>query len=365
MQSTIKTVQPYKLYKKLFLAKKSIIIKLGVVLTILVFQVVSSDSGIWILVVVLFLIAAPLMFYDIQLKRYYEPKVTYSIVRDYANLRCPRSLLVSLIIISIIGTSFAVVGDIQVDSFPVLTLIIGVGSCLLILGLKYFPEKLIMYKSDRMRIKNHQDIDYNVKVDLNDIYGINDKMTLSYQNFQFDQEHLEKGDYLLGVSPLGVYFALKSDSVIKTFIKFEDIDTLGLLCTLGNIFIFNIQSKSKIEINIIIDPDDSLVVSQYKLAETLLNTLDSYILNDYKDQAHTTRRRRITVSPSSMNSSIRPEEITDNTGRSIDLSTVPENNREMQSTEKKRIVEISFTPTVNSELAAGEMITSNRQIELF
>lgn len=363
MDIAIKTVQPYKLYKKLLSAKKSILIKLLIILAFIVPQIITDSK--WLVAVGLLLVASPIMFYDIKLKPLYEPGITYSTIRDYAKLKYPRSILIGFIIFFIIATCIAVFFDIQEETFPVLTLFVCIPFSLLIIGIKFFPE-YFMNKEDRIRIKNHQDIDYNVKVDLNDIYGVNDKMILSYQNFHFNQEHLEKGNYLLGVSPLGVYFAHKNDSVIKTFIKFEDIDTLGLLCTLGNILIFNIQSKSKIEINIIIDPDDSLVVSQYKLAETLLNTLDSYILNENKDLDHSTRRRRITVSPPSMSSSSnRSEEKSENTGRSIDLSTVPENNREMQSTEKKRIVEISFTPTVNSELAAGEMITSNRQIELF
>ena len=224
---------------------------------------------------------------------------------------------------------------------------------------------MLMSKEGRKRLSNHQNVDYNVKVDLNDIYGIDDKMVLSYQNFHFNQKHLEKGDYLLGVSPLGVYFANKSDSVCKVFIKFEDIDTLGLLAAIGNKFIFNIKSKSNVEINIIIDEDDSLVVSPYKIFDTLLDTLDSYIINGGIASAPTARRRRVTLSPTSQSSSINNTEVSSSvSGRSVELEMPETKIDEKQETTNNRVVDILFTDTVIAELAAGELVTSNRKIEL-
>ena len=75
----------------------------------------------------------------------------------------------------------------------------------------------------------HQDIDFNVKVDLNAIFGVNDKLVISYQNFGYEKEKMEDGDYLLGVSPHGVYYVIKNQTITKTKINFNDIDTIGLL----------------------------------------------------------------------------------------------------------------------------------------
>lgn len=360
MKSTIKTVQPYKLYKKFIGAKKSV--KKGIFgALILIVILCNTDPGKWLLAGFLILLAFPVMFYNPALKSQYEPGKSYSFVKDLAQGKRPSYLIKVLQIVGFIG---GIILDIATDCFPVFTLLLGAFFFIFAFVIKKKPE-WFEDKADRKRRQNHQDVDYNVKVDLNEIYGVNDKMTLSYQNFHFDQKHLEKGDYLLGVSPLGVYFAHKLDSVNKTFIKFQDIDTLGLLAAIGNKFIFNIKSISNIEINIIIDQDDSLVVSPYKLIETLLDTLDSFLLNGSVDATPTTRRRRITVSPSSTDSAInKTEDVVTDTGRSIELDTTTEGTTDKQSTRTNRVVDISFTETVIAELAAGEMITSNRQIEI-
>lgn len=369
MKTAIKTVQPYKLYKKIVSAKRrTILSKLGQIILLIIVLFINYDKDdipfLLMMIATLLFLGAPMTLYDYRLKSKYEPGVSYSWVRDYANGRIPHSLNNNLIIIGVIWMFISFICDILDDSFPITTIFFVIGWSLLFFGIKFFFKKM-MNKEDRIRIKNHQDIDYNVNIDLKDIYGVNDKMTLSYQNFDYKQKDLQKGNYILGISPLGVYFAHKVDSVIKTFIKFEDIDTLGLVQTIGNIFIFNIKSKSNVEINIIIDPDDSLVVSQYKLAETLLNTLDSFITNGRKGSAFSTRRRRITVSPSTADSSInKPEKKVVNAGRVIDIDVSSNSIENKPSTNDKRIVNITFTPTVISELASGEMITSNRQIEI-
>ena len=108
-----------------------------------------------------------------------------------------------------------------------------------------------------------------------------------------------------------------------------------------------------------------MVVSPYNLLETLLNTFDSFLLNGGVGTTPTTRRRRITVSPSSTDSTInKTDDVVVDTGRSIELETTTEGPTDKQSTNTNRVVDISFTETVIAELAAGEMITSNRQIEI-
>lgn len=86
MKSTIKTVQPYKLYKKLIGAKKSV--KQGVfsALTIIVIWGLIDPMA-WLIAGFLILLAFPVMFYDPTLKSKYEPGKTYSYVKDLAQGR--------------------------------------------------------------------------------------------------------------------------------------------------------------------------------------------------------------------------------------------------------------------------------------
>ena len=122
---------------------------------------------------------------------------------------------------------------------------------------------------------------------------------------------------------------------------------------------------SNIEINIIIDQDDSLVVSPYKLFDTLLDTLDSFILNGGDIAAPTARRRRITVSPTPSEPIQNPVEATSpDAGRSIELDSATIDYPEEEKAAGNRVIDIAFTDTVIAELAAGEMITANRQIEI-
>lgn len=358
--SQIKTVQPYKLYKKFADAKKSV--KRGIITAIgLIIILGIIDPTAWLIAGILIVLAFPILFYNPFLKAQYEPGKSYSWVKEMAEGKRPSIIIKAL---PFCGLIMGVVSDIILEFFPACTIVIGLLFWRLSVAIQKRPE-LFEDKNSKTRRVHHQDVDYNVKVDLNDVYGINDKMTLSYQNFHFNQKHLKKGDYLLGVSPLGVYFATKSDSVCKAFIKFEDIDTLGLLAAIGNKFIFNIKSKSNVEINIIIDEDDSLVVSPYKLFDTLLNTLDSFIINGGVASAPTARRRRVTLSPTSQSSTINSTEASlPESGRSIELEMPEVIIDQKQETTSNRVVDISFTDTVISELAAGELVTSNREIEL-
>ncbi len=358
--SPIKTVQPYKLYKKFADAKKSV--KIGIITAIgLIIILGIIEPMAWLIAGIFIILAFPILFYNPFLKAQYEPGKSYSWVKEVAEGKRPSFIIKML---PFIGLIMGVVGDIIVECFPAFTIVCGLLFWGLSVAILKKPE-LFEDKGSKTRRLHHQDVDYNVKVDLNDVYGINDKMTLSYQNFHFDQKHLEKGDYLLGVSPLGVYFANKSDSVCKAFIKFEDIDTLGLLAAIGNKFIFNIKSKSNIEINIIIDEDDSSVVSPYKLFDTLLDTLDSYILNGGAAAAPAVRRRRISVSPTSSGPIQSPSDANaSGAGRSIELDTATVNSTEDQNASGNRVIDISFTNTVIEELTSGEMITANRQIEI-
>lgn len=358
--SPIKTVQPYKLYKKFVDAKKSV--KRGIIAAIgLIIILGIIDPTTWLIAGILIILAFPILFYNPFLKAQYEPGKSYSFVKEMAEGKRPSFIIK---VLPFIGLIMGVVCDIIGVCFPAFTIACGLLFWGLSVAIQKKPE-LFEDKESKTRRLHHQDVDYNVKVDLNDVYGINDKMTLSYQNFHFDQKHLEKGDYLLGVSPLGVYFATKFDSVCKAFIKFEDIDTLGLLATFGNKFIFNIKSKSNVEINIIIDEDDSLVVSPYKIFDTLLDTLDSFIINGGIASAPTARRRRVTLSPTSQSSSINNTEVSSSvSGRSVELEMPETKIDEKQETTNNRVVDILFTDTVIAELTAGELVTSNRKIEL-
>lgn len=352
--SQIKTVQPYKLYKKFADAKKSV--KIGIITAIgliIILGIIAPTA--WLIAGILIVLAFPILFYNPFLKAQYEPGKSYSWVKEMAEGKRPSFIIKLLPFIGLIIGAFGGI---------ILAIFLGLLFWGLSVAMQKKPE-LFEDKVSKTRRLHHQDVDYNVKVDLNDVYGINDKMTLSYQNFHFDKKHLKKGDYLLGVSPLGVYFATKSDSVCKAFIKFEDIDTLGLLATIGNKFIFNIKSKSNVEINIIIDEDDSLVVSPYKIFDTLLDTLDSFIINGGIASAPTARRRRVTLSPTSQSSSINNTEVSSSvSGRSVELEMPETKIDEKQETTNNRVVDILFTDTVIAELTAGELVTSNRKIEL-
>lgn len=376
--NTIKTVQPYKLYIKLFSAKRGVQTAFLLAIVILILIGIRAP-GLIILLGAFIIIAFPVMFYNSKLSPQYEPGKTYSFVRkistkEYSHasdipsysINLAKNLLnISNFIQKYITYFFLGIGviiDITSRSFPGGTLLMGCFGW----GMKFLGKKTIEgdIRVEKFRQENHENIDYNVQIDLYDIYGVDDKMILSYQNFQIDQEHLERGDYMLGVSPRGIYFVNKLESVSKVFIRFDEIDTLGLLETIGNLFVFNIKSKNNIEISIIVNKGDSFVVSPEMLIATLLESLDLFLLGDA--EANTAaKRRRITVSTSTTESTnVKTEENSTDSCRSLEKKTEVDSTK--KSTKKgHRIIDISFTQSLTSELSNGELITSNRIIDIF
>ena len=325
----IKTVQPYKLYKKILKDRsKAKFALIGAVVVLLSSIVLDPDLGL-VLVPLFLILSIPLTIYNPRLKAEYEPGVSYKYFRNYKNLQ---------------------------SKLP----------------------KALVDKEEQMRLENHQDVDFNVKVDLNAIYGVNDKLVMSYQNFGYEKEKMEDGDYLLGVSAQGVYYVCKNQTVTKTKINFSDIDTLGLLAGIGNVFVFHIISKQNDEINIIVDQNDSLLVSPFMLFSTLLKLLDDYILNGGVVATPSSRRRVVVssgVGASSGSTSASTQDATNN-NRVIDLSystgvleemrtaTYVGSNRQIEIDENvtsKVVNETPYTPVVNSP--SNETV-SNRDIDL-
>lgn len=292
----IKTVQPYKLYKKILKDRsKAKFALIGAVVVLLSSMVFDPDLGL-VLVPLFLILSIPLTIYNPKLKAEYEPGVSYKYFRNYKNLQ---------------------------SKLP----------------------KALLDKEEQMRLENHQDVDFNVKVDLNDIYGVTDKLVMSYQNFSYEKKKMEDGDYLLGISPQGVYYVCKNQAVTKTKINFGDIDTLGLLAGIGNVFVFHIISKQNDEINIIVDQNDSLLVSPFMLFSALLKLLDDYILNGGV-VANPSSKRRVVVSSGVGTSS-----------GSTSAST-------QDATNNNRVIDLSYSTGVLEDMRTATFVGSNRQIEV-
>lgn len=292
----IKTVQPYKLYKKILKDRsKAKFALIGAVVVLLSSMVFDPDLGL-VLVPLFLILSIPLTIYNPKLKAEYEPGVSYKYFRNYKNLQ---------------------------SKLP----------------------KALLDKEEQMRLENHQDVDFNVKVDLNDIYGVTDKLVMSYQNFSYEKKKMEDGDYLLGISPQGVYYVSKNQAVTKTKINFGDIDTLGLLAGIGNVFVFHIISKQNDEINIIVDQNDSLLVSPFMLFSALLKLLDDYILNGGV-VANPSSKRRVVVSSGVGTSS-----------GSTSAST-------QDATNNNRVIDLSYSTGVLEDMRTATFVGSNRQIEV-
>lgn len=292
----IKTVQPYKLYKKILKDRsKAKFALIGAVVVLLSSMVFDPDLGL-VLVPLFLILSIPLTIYNPKLKAEYEPGVSYKYFRNYKNLQ---------------------------SKLP----------------------KALLDKEEQMRLENHQDVDFNVKVDLNDIYGVTDKLVMSYQNFSYEKKKMEDGDYLLGISPQGVYYVCKNQAVTKTKINFGDIDTLGLLAGIGNVFVFHIISKQNDEINIIVDQNDSLLVSPFMLFSALLKLLDDYILNGGV-VANPSSKRRVVVSSRVGTSS-----------GSTSAST-------QDATNNNRVIDLSYSTGVLEDMRTATFVGSNRQIEV-
>lgn len=342
----IKTVQPYKLYKKIFQDKsKAKVAVISAAIALLVMCILDAEVAIPI-VLVLVLLGIPIMIYNPMLKKEYEPGKSYSWVKNAVSGK-PTFLIKWLPIIGWIG---GIIVDITALMFPICTLILGGVFTLLAYLIKKKPEKLAMMdkwldKETHLRWENHQNVDYNVKVDLNAIYGVNDKLVISYQNFNYEKEKMEDGDYLLGVSAQGVYYVCKNQTITKTKINFGDIDTLGLLAGIGNVYVFHIISKQNDEINIIVNENDSLLVSPIMLFNTLLELLDDFILNGGAVSNVSSRRRRVSVSP----------------GANTETGSTVTESQEMSN---RRVVDITYSAGVLEEMRTAAYVGSNRQIEI-
>lgn len=358
----IKTVQPYKLYAKLVEAKPSVkrsfILGIVVMIAACLFAIIEDPIMLFVPILIV-LLALPTVLYDPFLKQFYQPKESYSSIRDYAQGLPPRYMVKFL---PILGIVVGILMDVIMDEFPVFTF--GLGIMLIILAglIKFFPN-VFLSQQFKNQIKHHKDVDYNAKVDLNVTYGVNDKLFLSYQSFNFDQHKLENGDFILGVSPLGIYFAHKKGKVEKLFIKYNEIDTMGVLLGIGNVLIFNVKSIHNNELNIIIDDNKSFVVSPYKIFDKLLTTVDEFLLNGSVASAPIERRRRV-VTTSSTDIATPQVESTTN-GRAIDMDTTTETIKEPSENTNKRVIDIEFTPEVVAELAQGSFIEANRSIDIF
>lgn len=364
--ATIKTVQPYKLYKKILKDKSSAKWSMiGVLALFIIMALIEEEPALFLIPLILILITLPLVIYNPTLKKEYEPGKSYSWVKEYATTGIPTFVSNALKFLAIAGWIVGLLLDILDGEFPLCTLIAGGSFSLIAYLIKKNPKRWMSWNND-IQMQNHQDVDYNVKVDLNDIYGVNDKLIMSYQNFGYEKENMDDGDYLLGVSAQGVYFVSKNQTVTKTKINFGEIDTLGLLAAIGNVYVFNIISTKNVEINMIIDQNKSLMVHPVMLFNTLLNSLDSYIQNGGVVPNSNARRRRVSVSTDDT------KRYTNNTSaeldsqRSIDLdeSKAQPDTIEEQKTSNKRVIEISYTNGVLEEMAAASFVESNRKIEL-
>ncbi len=366
----IKIALGYKLLATLLVAKPSVkrtfIITLSIPLISLVLQLaISGDPTMLIVVgiVILLLIVVGLFFREV----YYEPKKSYKGLRDVAQEQIPEVYNFIIKYFPVIGIIGGLIVDIACAIFPGGIILLGGGFCLIAYFTKYMiknkPE-YINHKHIRMQLKNHQNIDYNAKVDLNEIYGVNDKLLLSYQNFDFSQKRLEDGDFIVGVSPLGIYFAHKKNVIQKLFVKFGDIDTIGILPGLGNVFVFHIRTIRNTELNIIIDATASLAISPHKLFDKLLNALDEFLLNGSVASTTVERRRRVVTTPSTVIATT-PRVESSTSGRAIDMDTTTETIKESSDNTNRRVIDIEFTPEVVAELAQGSFIEANRSIDVF
>ena len=358
----IKTVQPYKLYKKIYHDKSNV--KLTFIISLIlifIYPFLFGEPEMFLIVPFFLIMMLPIMVYNPFLKKIYQPGKSYTWVKDYTNGRYPSFLTNFLFIVGFVGTIVGLIIDLDLGDDFVFT-ICGCSILLLAFLIKKFPS-IFMSKEQKLRRKHHQNIDYNVKVDLNEIYGVQDKLIISYQNFNFEKKKMANGDYMLGVSPQSVYFISKNQIATKTKIDLADIDTLGLLATIGNVFVFNIISKHDIEINIILKEDDSLVVSPYALFNALLDNIDNFIQNGGVVANNSAHRRKIVTNNETSNAS--NETSLNNEGRNIDLEeTKISSNEESIKPTSNRIVDISFSSSIIEEMSEATYIESNRKIDI-
>ena len=113
----IKTVQPYKLYAKLAEAKpsvrKSFIWGIVIIIGASLFAIVD-DPIMLFLPIMIIAIAVPTTIYNPSLKPFYQPKESYSSIRDYAHGLPPRYLTK---ILPIIGFVSGICMDVMLNLF--------------------------------------------------------------------------------------------------------------------------------------------------------------------------------------------------------------------------------------------------------
>lgn len=360
----IKTIQPYKLYAKLVNAKPSV--KMSIRIYAISFVIISLfwiiyDPTSAIIIAFFLILSLPLIAFDPWLKRYYQPKKSFDTVRAMAQGGFSPIITKHLPIIGIVG---GILVDVIFDIFPAGILILGGGFNLIALIARKKPE-VFMDKAAKIQQKFHKNIDYSAKLNLNTTFGINDKLILSYQNFPIKQKKLEKGNYILGISPLGIYFIHKKDSVEKLFIRYEEIDALGVCMPIGKVSILTIRSIYNNELNIITDGDESYVVSPMKLFDKLLTSIDEFLLNGSVETSSVSHRRRVVTSPSQIVSKIPKSDKRITSGRVIDINDT--SNLTHKSIEKTtgRVIDIEYTPEVTAELTQGSFIEANRAIDVY
>ena len=321
----IKTLQPYKLLKVLFRDKstaKSKAIKVGLIAlgSCLIMSVFDPEIliGVPLILLLMALMSSPFMIYNPKIGENYVPKESFRFFRKIAKGELP-----------------AVFGN--------------------------------MYKSEDKELRKfHSNVDHNTNLDLYDLYGVNDKLIISYQNFDFKKQKLEDGDYLLGVSAQGIYCVCKNGTVTKTKINFDEIDSVGLLYSIfrPQSFVLQLRSKKNEEINAILYLSTSLVVHPFIFINSLLEALDDFIENGGGVSNNTSRRRRVVVN-SGTTSSTSNDMGQNDSGRSLDLGeTNTSTNEEQETSSSNRVVDITFSQSILEEMAGADYVESNRKIDL-
>lgn len=362
----IKTIPTYRLFVKLAEAKPSvrktfrttIIVSL---ISILLQLIISGDPTLIIVVCVVLLLVAAFLFFGQP--PYYKPQKSYMGLREIAKGRVLPPMMIKYL--PMVGMVCGITIDIACAMFPASTILLGGCFTLIAYIAKNKPE-WFTEKSIKTQAKYHQNIDYNATVDLNTTFNVNDRLFLSYQNFALTQKQLEKGNFIVGVSPLGIYFAVKKNITEKLFVRYEEIDSIGLLSGIGNVFIFHIKTTLNTELNIIIDATESLVVSPYKIFEKMLTSIDEFLLNGSVASAPVGRRRRVVTTPSTaVTNTPQVESVNTSGGRAIEMDTMTGIVNDTVENPNKRVVDIEFTPEVVAELAQGSFVEANRSIDIF
>lgn len=315
----IKTVQPYKLLKVLFsdrsTAKSNAIKVMLITFVFAIIPPVIGGDGLLVLILlptILLLILFPYMIYNPMLKDEYVPKKSYAFIRKLAK--------------------------------------------------KELPSFLYDKEDEELRMF-HSDVDYNTNVDLNETFGVNDKLIISYQNFDFEKKHMEDGDYLLGVSVQSLYCVYKKGSITKTKMSFDEIETIGLMLSIPNAYILQFRNNKNEEINVILYKETSLVVHPLLFINSLLDALDSYIENGGRPASNSSRRR-VVINKGESSSGTSNQTVTSGVNRNIDISENHGAKTEAERSSSSRVLDFNYTSSILKEMADASYVDSNRKIEL-